>query len=131
MARLMINGQKADIVYGSEYDYITDEKVIGTWLGKNLYQRVIRGLSWSLTGTANWQNITITSIPNPHIETCISVRLYRTYADGKNMEEYRPIHVDAQDYNNGLYIELRGHGNTILDAVLIDTIILQYTKSTD
>lgn len=40
MARLMINGQKADAISGGDIIYSTQEREIGTWLdGRRLYQK--------------------------------------------------------------------------------------------
>lgn len=53
MARLMINGQKADAISGGDIIYSTQEHAIGTWIdGRTLYQKTVV-YAQNISGTTN------------------------------------------------------------------------------
>ena len=107
------------IVVGDAYNFSTKEKRIGTWIdNKPIYQIVITGLNIKF----NWvyQNLTTASIANPipNMERII-------YCFGYMSNTQRFVSLCAY-YANNSSISM----DSIEDYTL-DTLVLQYTKSTD
>lgn len=94
--------------------YDTNEQVIGTWLGKPLYQKVFTGLSVVLG--SDWVNaIDISSL---YMENCI-------LGIGIVSNTYQtPLCTRI----NGNYLQAYMNG---MGGVTITTIVIQYTKTTD
>ena len=94
--------------------YSTSEQVIGTWLGKPLYQKVFTGLSVVLG--SDWVNAI--DISTMDMEVCtlgigIVSNIYQT-----------PLCTRI----NGNYLQAYMNG---MGGVTITTIVIQYTKTTD
>lgn len=103
---------------GSDTDYSTSEKIVGTWIdGKPLYQKVINGLSVSVSqstsSTDAWK--TITNISD--IDKMISARYYS--GSGNDFVE-----VKASETNGN-------KAHMFLSSRTITCAIIQYTKTTD
>ena len=94
--------------------YSTSEQVIGTWLGKPLYQKVFTGLSVALG--SDWVNaIDISSLAMEDCTFCIGI-VPNTYQT--------PLCTRI----NGNYLQAYMNG---MGGVTITTIVIQYTKTTD
>lgn len=94
--------------------YDTNEQVIGTWLGKPLYQKVFTGLSVVLG--IDWVNaIDISSLAMEDCIFCIGI-VPNTYQT--------PLCTRI----NGNYLQAYMNG---MGGVTITTIVIQYTKTTD
>ena len=94
--------------------YDTNEQVIGTWLGKPLYQKVFTGLSVALG--SDWVNaIEISSLAMEDCTFCIGI-VPNTYQT--------PLCTRI----NGNYLQAYMNG---MGGVTITTIVIQYTKTTD
>lgn len=108
------------ISIGSENEYSTDEKVIGTWIdGKPVYQKVLTGFNIGSTTDA-WTNTQSSGTLGIDIDTLVSVKILRT--SDKSECRYMSMKYDTSSQQLQYYI-LKKYANC-------DTIIIQYTKST-
>lgn len=100
------------------HHYTTNEQVIGTWIdGKPLYEKTYTGLNQSITGN-QWNTISGVSMP---INEIIDVRAYRI-ADG---------HLTSIGLKEYSQITQSGVRLVPLSTETLDTLIIQYTKTTD
>lgn len=98
--------------------YSTEEREIGVWTdGKPLYEKTYTGLNQSITGN-QWNTISGVSMP---INEIIDVRAYRI-ADG---------HLTSIGLKEYSQINQSGVRLVPLSTETLDTLIIQYTKTTD
>ena len=94
--------------------YDTDEKIIGSWLGKPLYQKTFTGLNVPLS---NWT--TLVNIPN--VEMIVSGEAYY-WGSSKNTT----MITEFEPYSNG---DVKALG--ALNNRTINVLTLRYIKTTD
>lgn len=101
--------------------YSTNETIIGNWIdGKPIYRKVITELNHITVASSNtWTKIDNTIIEN--LETVIDVKL-KNNTNHNNIFYYGAINPTP----TGIYYK-----NISLADNLIDTVIIDYTKSTD
>lgn len=103
--------------------YGTAEQVIGTWIdGKPLYRKVVTGLNV----TAAWQqqyypNVAIQA-PIANVKEVINARAIMNYNNGISRNSICSVIVN--DTNNTWAL-------IVFDDITINTLILEYTKTTD
>lgn len=121
------------IAIGSDTDYSTDEKIIGTWIdGKPVYQKTIsRVITNDKNATKNYMDIT-----DLHLEKLIRVKGMYNESSGTNCgcfpfsegSTQSFIHVITND-NNTKLLWIVGTGSWLTNIQTYTTI--QYTKTTD
>ena len=106
------------ISIGSDTDYSTDEKIVGTWIdGKPIYQKTFTGLNVNVpvgSASTNWTNL----VQIENIEMAINIACFTS---SKQLISMNEVNIS----NN--YVQVQG----TFEARTIVTAILQYTKSTD
>ena len=105
------------IKIGTENDYSTDEMIIGSWIdGKPLYQKTYTGLSLTGTESGISTGITILNID----------KLVQGFACRTSIDNLAIINSACFKYisNDLKYIDSNGFSD-------VDTIVIQYTKTTD
>lgn len=102
--------------------YSTTERVIGTWIdGKPLYEKVITGLSVNLAWNSQYRaENTFTNAPTD-IDSLIYIEGYGL-SNGNHKSHFS---ITTYDYGNGSWLLFS------LEAGTVNTLILQYTKTTD
>ena len=103
------------------HHYSTSEKVVGTWIdGKPIYEKVITGLSITMNWNAQYRTEnTFANAPND-VDTLVSI-------DGYGMLGNNKVHYGITAYGYG-------SSNWVLSSLetgTINTLIIQYTKTTD
>ena len=101
---------------GSGYNYTTDEQIVGTYLGKTLYQKTYVFDSSFTVGSNTWTN---TPIPNTNIDSIVDVIAYYSGSVFKYFGANRDVGNHVQ------FIQTRN------SAQIIDKATIQYTKNTD
>jgi len=110
------------ISIGSDTDYSTDEKIIGTWIdGKPIYQKVITGLSLIFSWVSTNKHALVTVSP---LLTDYSLILGFW---GINSGEGAPNEFAYINY----YVDGRSWKLLTFHAATVDTVVIQYTKTTD
>lgn len=103
-------------VYKPENEYSLEEKRIGTWIdGKPLYQKVLSGLDISWSGDRVWRTIS-PDISDLHIENLVSC---------VGLTSGRPLYFNFTKIDNNV---IQAY---VMAGWSIQTLILQYTKTTD
>lgn len=102
--------------------YSTTERVIGTWIdGKPIYEKVITGLSISLSWNNQYRaENTFTNAPTD-IDSLIYIEGYGV----SNGDKKSHFSITTYDYGNGSWLLFS------LEAGTVNTLIIQYTKTTD
>lgn len=103
-------------VYKPENEYSLEEKRIGTWIdGKPVYQKVLSGLDISWSGDRVWRTVS-PDISDLHIENLVSC---------VGLSSGRPVYFNfTKIYNNVIQAY-------VMAGWSVQTLILQYTKTTD
>lgn len=102
--------------------YSTDENIIGTYLGKPLYSKVVTGLNV----TAAWQqqyypNVAIPA-PIANVKEVVNSRAIMNYDNGISRNSICSIIINN---NNDTWALI------VFDDITINSLILEYTKTTD
>ena len=100
--------------------YSTSEQVIGTWLGKTLYQKTWTGLSTATSGTS-W--VTLSGVTIANLENVVDAKIYRL-AGGSNLTMI-PIAEFQKTGTNGVAISIVS--SSFNGTINVATI--QYTKT--
>lgn len=113
--------------------YSTEEKVVGEWLGKPLYRKVIQTTipETDADGTLGNKYVTV----SPNADNIINVRGFADISSSNNYRIFLPIWETSTGYK----IYVRGEGNNALFLMnyvkvfsgMVATIIVEYTKTTD
>lgn len=123
MGKMMLNGKEyAGSGGGASHVYSTTEQVIGTWIdGKPLYEKVITGLSISLSWNSQYRaENTFVNAPTD-IDTLV-------YIDGfglSNGNHKAHFGITVYDYGSSSWTLFSLQDGTVT------TLIIQYTKTTD
>ena len=126
------------ISIGSDTDYSTEEKIVGTWIdGKPLYQKVVQVGALTNTSSSIYKMVSI----GASIDKFIKIEAYGNFGSGimslgffnsnqsTNGIEILPLGCNNLDsnYANKVGFEYKGQMAWIIDTF----IITQYTKTTD
>lgn len=100
-------------------NYSTEEQVVGTWIGKPLYQKSWTGLSVAVTTeTANWQVFSGVNVPNGRLVSAI-------FLSNDSKISVTPQECWLRDTTGNLETLYWPESRTISD------VTLRYTKNTD
>ena len=112
----------ADESGGGSDVYATDETVIGTYLNKPLYRKVITGLSLSTAWQGTYYPKVDTSSLIANVKDVINSRAITEYSSGVSRNSIASIIVN----NNSNVWSI-----ATFDDITINILILEYTKTTD
>lgn len=110
-------------------EYSTSEQIIGTYLGKPLYRKVISGLQCP-------NNTVGTYIHQLHNSDKI-IRIEGILVDKASSNEYWPIIFGKYDNPDGIHLNLNQYSGTLYIVTTKDysaytcDVIVEYTKTTD
>ena len=100
------------------HHYSTDEQVIGTWIdGSTLYEKTITGLSKSVAPRV-WTNLSFVELGVSNIEMLVDCKAYTSTGLYFTLGEFCA-------YPASTVIQIQ----SVLDTRTLDTLIIQYTKS--
>lgn len=103
-------------------NYSTEETVVGTWIdGKPIYRKVISPLPTIDFATSGWK--IIGNLPN-----CDTfVNRFISYIDSDNRTRFEGMYLQISFLNGTLY----GAGTGGMDRIILKSVIVEYTKTTD